>query len=155
MGVVKEFKQFAVKGNVTELAFAVIIGAAFGKIVDSLVKDVIMPPLGLLTGGVDFSNHFLTLKGQKFATLAEAQAAGAVTLNYGTFLNTIVSFLIIGMVVFFIVKRMNASKKKEEEVPAPATTRACPECLSDIPIDAKRCRYCSSAVSAPSPAAVG
>ena len=151
MGFVKEFKQFAVKGNVMELAFAVIIGAAFGKIVDSLVKDLIMPPLGLLMGGVDFTNHFVTLKGEKFATLAEAQAAGAVTLNYGTFLNTIVSFLIIGLVVFMIVKRLN---KKQEEAPAP-TTRPCPECLSDIPLEAKRCKFCAVSVSAPSPAAVG
>ncbi|HEY0371639.1 MAG TPA: large conductance mechanosensitive channel protein MscL, partial [Thermoanaerobaculia bacterium] len=95
MGLIKEFKDFAVKGNVMDLAFAVIIGAAFGKIVDSLVKDILMPPLGLMMGGLDFTNHFATLKGQKFATLAEAQAAGAVTLNYGIFLNAFVSFLIV------------------------------------------------------------
>jgi large conductance mechanosensitive channel len=153
MGFVKEFKDFTVKGNVMDLAFAVIIGAAFGKIIDSLVKDVLMPPLGLLLGGMDFSNHFVTLKGQKFATLAEAQAAGAVTLNYGLFVNAIVSFLIIAFVVFLIVRRMNAAARKEA-VAVVATTRACPECLSDIPMEATRCKYCSVTVSAAVPAAV-
>lgn len=153
MGLVKELKQFAVKGNVMDLAFAVIIGAAFGKIVDSLVKDILMPPLGLLMGGLDFSNHFITLKGDRFATLAEAQAAGAVTMNYGVFLNTVVSFLIIGLAIFLIVRRMNATARKEA-VAVLATTRACPECLSDIPLDAKRCRYCAVPVSASAPASV-
>jgi len=135
MGFVKEFKQFAMKGNVIELAIAVVIGAAFAKIVDSFVTDVLMPPLGLLIGGIDFANHFVTLKGGSFATLAEAQAAGAVTLNYGVFLNTLVSFLIVALAIFIVVRRVNA--------PAAPTTRACPECLSDIPIEAKRCRYCA------------
>jgi len=151
MGFVKEFKEFAVKGNVIDLAFAVIIGAAFGKIVDSLVKDILMPPLGLLLGGLDFSNHFVTLKGQKFATLAEAQAAGAVTLNYGVFLNTVISFLIIALAIFLVVRRLNAAARREA-VAMVATTRACPECLSDIPAEATRCRYCSVTVSAPAPA---
>ena len=154
MGFVKEFKEFAVKGSVVDLAFAVIIGAAFGKIVDSLVKDVLLPPLGVLLGGLDFTNHFVTLKGQKFATLAEAQAAGAVTLNYGMFLNAIVSFLIIAFVIFLIVRRMNAAARKEA-MAVVATTRACPECLSDIPAEATRCRFCSVPVSAASPAAIG
>ena len=144
MGLAKEFKEFAIKGNVIDLAVAVVIGAAFGKIVDSLVKDIVMPPIGLLLGGVDFANQFVTLKGEKFATLAEAQAAGAVTLNYGVFLNTLVTFLIIAMVVFAIVKRINAMKRTEP--PAAATTRGCPECLSDIPLAAKRCRYCAVTV---------
>jgi large conductance mechanosensitive channel len=146
MGFVKEFKEFAVKGNVMDLAFAVIIGAAFGKIVDSLVKDVLMPPLGLLLGGLDFSNHFLTLKGQTFATLAEAQAAGTVTLNYGVFLNAVVSFLIISFTIFLVVRRLNA-KARQEAAAVMATTRACPECLSDIPAEAKRCKYCSAMIS--------
>ena len=154
MGFVKEFREFAVKGNVMDLAFAVIIGAAFGKIVDSLVKDVLMPPVGLLLGGLDFSNYFVTLKGEKFATLAEAQAAGAVTLNYGMFVNAIVSFLIVAFVIFLVVRRMNAAQRKEA-VAVVATTRACPECLSDIPMEAKRCKYCAVALSAPAPAAVG
>lgn len=152
MGLVKELKQFAVKGNVMDLAFAVIIGAAFGKIIDSLVKDILMPPLGLLLGGLDFSNHFITLKGDRFATLAEAQAAGAVTMNYGVFLNTVVSFLIIGLAIFLIVRRMNATARREA-VAVLATTHACPDCLSDIPLDAKRCRYCAVPLSASAPAA--
>jgi large conductance mechanosensitive channel len=154
MGFVKEFKEFAVKGNVLDLAFAVIIGAAFGKIIDSLVKDVLMPPLGLLLGGIDFTNHFVTLKGQKFATLAEAQAAGAVTLNYGVFLNAIVSFLIIAFAIFLVVRRLNAAARKDA-VAVVATTRACPECLSDIPLEATRCKYCSVTVGAATPVAVG
>src|SRR5215213_1020298 len=155
MGVVKEFKQFAVKGNVMDLAFAVIIGAAFGKIIDSLVKDILMPPLGLLLGGMDFTNQFVTLKGQTFATLAEAQKAGSVTLNYGVFLNALVSFAIIAFAVFLVVKRLNAARAKEAVVVAAPTTHACPECLSDIPLEAKRCRFCAVSVSAPAPAAVG
>lgn len=154
MGFVKEFKEFAVKGNVLDLAFAVIIGAAFGKIIDSLVKDLLMPPLGLLLGGIDFTNHFVTLKGQKFATLAEAQAAGAVTLNYGVFVNAIVSFLIIAFAIFLVVRRLNAAARKEA-VAVVATTRACPECLSDIPAEARRCKYCSVTVGTVAPAAVG
>lgn len=153
MGFVKEFKDFAVKGNVADLAFAVIIGAAFGKIVDSFVKDVLMPPLGLLTGGLDFTNHFVTLKGQKFATLAEAQAAGAVTLNYGVFLNAVVSFVVVAFAIFLVVRRLNAAARKEA-VAVVATTRACPECLSDIPLEATRCRYCSVPISATPAAAV-
>ncbi len=145
MGVAKEFKEFAVKGNVMDLAIAVILGAAFGKIVDSLVKDLLMPPLGLLLGGMDFTNQFVTLKGQHFATLEEAQKAGAVTLNYGLFLNTLVSFVIIAFVVFLVVKRLNAARAKEAVLVAP-TTHACPECLSDIPLGAKRCRFCAVTV---------
>jgi large conductance mechanosensitive channel len=154
MGLIKEFKDFAVKGNVMDLAFAVIIGAAFGKIVDSLVKDILMPPLGLMMGGLDFTNHFATLKGQKFATLAEAQAAGAVTLNYGIFLNAFVSFLIVAFAIFLLVRRLNAAARKEA-VAVVATTRACPECLSDIPVDARRCKYCAVTLAAAAPAAVG
>lgn len=154
MGFVREFKEFAVKGNVMDLAFAVVIGAAFGKIIDSLVKDILMPPLGLLMGGMDFSNHFVTLRGEKFATLAEAQAAGAVTLNYGVFVNTIVSFLIIGFTIFLIVRRLNAAQR-QETMAVVATTRACPECLSNIPLDARRCKYCSVPLSATAPTAVG
>jgi large conductance mechanosensitive channel len=154
MGVVKEFKEFAVKGNVMDLAFAVIIGAAFGKIIDSLVKDILMPPLGLLLGGMDFTNQFVTLKGQTFATLEEAQKAGAVTVNYGVFLNALVSFAMIAFAVFLVVKRLNAARAKETVVVAP-TTHACPECLSDIPLEARRCRFCAVTVGAPAPAAVG
>ena len=146
MGLIKEFKEFAVKGNVLDLAFAVIIGAAFGKIVDSLVKDILMPPLGILLGGLDFTNHFVTLKGPKLATLAEAQAAGAVTLNYGVFVNAIVSFVIVTFAIFVVVRRLNAAARKEA-VAVVATTRACPECLSDIPLAARRCRYCAESLT--------
>ncbi|MGZ5433738.1 MAG: large conductance mechanosensitive channel protein MscL [Thermoanaerobaculia bacterium] len=154
MGFVKEFREFAVKGSVMDLAFAVVIGAAFGKIIDSLVNDILMPPLGLLLGGMDFTNHFVTLRGEKFATLAEAQAAGSVTLNYGMFVNAIVSFLIIGFTIFLIVRRLNAAQRKEA-MAVVATTRACPECLSDIPLDARRCKYCSVTLGATAPAAAG
>ncbi len=114
----KEFKDFAVKGNVVDMAVGIIIGAAFGTIVKSLVNDVIMPPIGLLLGGVDFSNLFVTLKGQSFVTLVEAQEAGSVTLNYGLFFNTIISFLIVAFAIFILVKQINKLKKKEEEASA-------------------------------------
>jgi large conductance mechanosensitive channel len=144
MSVVKEFREFAMKGSVVDLAVGVIIGGAFGKIVDSFVKDVIMPPIGMLTGGIDFTNKFLTLKGPHLPTLAEAQAAGAVTLNYGAFLNAVVSFLIVAMAIFIFVKRINAFRHTEEAAPAP-TTRTCEECLSEVPLGARRCRYCGVA----------
>jgi large conductance mechanosensitive channel len=109
----------------------------------------------MLLGGLDFSNYFVTLKGEKFATLVEAQAAGAVTLNYGVFVNTIVSFLIIAFTIFLVLRRLNAAQRKQAAEAAPATSRACPECLSEIPLEAKRCKYCAVPVSAPAPAAVG
>jgi large conductance mechanosensitive channel len=149
----KEFREFAVKGNVVDLAVGVIIGAAFGKIVDSLVKDVLMPPIGLLTGGLDFTNQFVTLKGPSLPTLEEAQQAGAVTLNYGLFINAVVSFLIVAFAIFVVVKRINAFRRKEEVVAAPAT-RACEECLSDVPIGARRCRHCGVAFGTTPTAAV-
>ena len=155
MGVVREFREFALKGSVVDLAIGVIIGAAFGKIIDSLVKDILMPPLGLITGGVDFTNHFITLKGVHAATLAEAQAAGAVTINYGLFLNTLLSFVIVAFCIFLVVKKLNAMRRDmEPPVVVVAATRACPECMSDIPADAKRCKYCAVSMNAPSPAAV-
>ncbi|HEX7829323.1 MAG TPA: large conductance mechanosensitive channel protein MscL [Thermoanaerobaculia bacterium] len=143
MSVVKEFKEFAIKGNVVDLAVGVIIGAAFGKIVDSLVKDLLMPPIALVTGGLDFTNKFLTLKGPTLPTLEAAQAAGAITLNYGLFLNALVSFIIVAFAIFIVIKRINALRRDEEEVVvvAPAT-RACDECLSDVPVGARRCRHC-------------
>lgn len=145
MSVVKEFREFAMKGSVIDLAVGVIVGAAFGKIVDSFVKDIVMPPIGLLTGGIDFTNQFFTLKGPRLATLAEAQAAGAVTLNYGAFLSAIVSFFIVALAMFIVVKRINAMRRSEDTAPAVPTTRACAECLSEIPIGARRCRYCGVA----------
>lgn len=145
MGLISEFKEFALKGNVVDLAVGVVIGAAFGKIVDSFVKDILMPPLGVLTGGPDFSNHFITLSGGEFATLAEAQAAGAATLNYGLFVNHIISFTIIAFAIFLVVKKMNAIVRKPAEAQTP-TTRDCPQCLSPIPMAARRCRFCGEAV---------
>ena len=144
----KEFKEFAMRGNVVDMAVGIIIGAAFGTIVKSLVADVIMPPIGLLLGNVDFSNLFIVLKhgtaAGPFATLADANAAGAVTLNYGMFINTVISFLIVAFAVFMLLRSMNKLKRKEE-VPAPEpTTKECPFCFSTVPIKAVRCPHCTS-----------
>ena len=148
--MLKEFKEFAMRGNVVDMAVGIIIGAAFGTIVKSLVADVIMPPIGLLLGNVDFSNLFVVLKegavAGPFASLAEAQKAGAVTLNYGVFINTIISFLIVAFAVFLLVRGMNKMKREEEAPPAEPTTKECPYCLSTIPIMAKRCAFCTSEV---------
>jgi large conductance mechanosensitive channel len=140
----KEFRDFVARGNVLDLAVAVILGAAFGKIVTSLVNDVIMPPIGLLLGGVDFSNLFITLKGQHFATLAEAQKGGAVTINYGVFLNAVIDFLIVAVVIFLLVRQVNALKRKPAPAPAVPTTKECPFCMTVIPLKAVRCPNCTS-----------
>ena len=142
--MLEEFKKFAMRGNVMDMAVGIIIGAAFGKIVSSLVSDVIMPPVGKLMGNVDFGSLFLNLGDVPYATLVAAQEAGAPTINYGTFINTVINFLIVAFSIFMVIKGMN-SLKKAEEVPAP-TTKECPECLSAIPLSAKRCKYCASAV---------
>lgn len=146
--MLKEFKAFAMRGNVLDMAVGIIIGAAFGTIVKSLVDDVIMPPIGMLLGGVDFTNLFLVIKEGAvpgaYASLEAAKAAGAVTVNYGRFLNTIVSFLIVAWAVFLLVKGMNSAMKKEP-APAPApTTKDCPFCKTAIPIPATRCPACTS-----------
>jgi len=144
----KEFKTFAMKGNVVDMAVGIIIGAAFGSIVKSLVDDVIMPPIGLLLGNVDFSNLFITLKAGKiagpYASLALAKEAGAVTMNYGIFINSIISFLIVAFAVFLLIKQMNALKREELPAPAAPTTKDCPFCLSPIAINATRCAFCTS-----------
>jgi large conductance mechanosensitive channel len=144
----KEFKEFAVKGNVVDMAVGIIIGAAFGTIVKSLVDDVIMPPIGLLLGNVDFSNLFITLKegaaAGPYATLSSAKSAGAVTLSYGAFLNTIVSFLIVSFAVFMLIKGINRLKREKEAPPAEPTTKDCTFCFSAIPIKATRCPHCTS-----------
>jgi large conductance mechanosensitive channel len=144
--MLKEFKEFAMRGNVVDMAVGIIIGAAFGTIVKSLVNDVIMPPIGLLLGKVDFSNLFIVLKGGdvSYNTLAEAQAAGAITLNYGAFINTIISFVIVAFSVFLVIKNINRLKK-EEPAPTP-TTKECPYCFSVIPIKATRCGFCTSSL---------
>jgi large conductance mechanosensitive channel len=138
----KEFKAFIMKGNVLDLAVAVIIGAAFGKIVSSLVSDIIMPPIGLILGKVDFSNLFIDLSGQSHPTLAAAKAAGAATINYGVFLNNVLDFLIVAFAIFLVVKQAN--RYKSAPAPAVPTTKACKFCATEIPIPATRCPNCTS-----------
>lgn len=138
----KEFKEFAVKGNVVDLAIGVIIGGAFGKIVTSLVNDMIMPIVGSLIGNIDFSNFFISLDGATYKTLQAAQEAGAATLNYGLFLNAVIEFFIISFSIFMVIRQINKLKKEEE--PAPVTSKKCDYCLSDIPLKASRCPNCTS-----------
>lgn len=145
--MLKEFREFAARGNVVDMAVGVILGAAFGKIVSSLVTDVVMPPLGLLIGKVDFSNLFLNLSGQTHRTLAEAKAAGAATINYGVFLNAVLDFLIVGFAVFLLVRQVNRLSRKPAP-PAP-DTRDCPYCLSSVPLKATRCAHCTSTLEPP------
>jgi large conductance mechanosensitive channel len=142
----KEFKEFIKRGNVLDMAVGIIIGAAFGTVVKSLVDDIIMPPIGLLLGGVDFSNLFVTLGGGHYDSLAAAREAGAATINYGLFINNIITFLIVAFAVFVLVRAVQRLQDREEEEPAPAapTTKKCPECLSEIPIEARRCAYCTT-----------
>lgn len=140
--MLREFKEFAVKGNIIDLAIGVIIGGAFGKVVTSLVNDIIMPPLGLIIGGVDFTNLFINLGQVDYSSLAEAQQAGAATLNYGLFLNNVINFLIIAFSIFMVIRQLNRFKKKQEV--APVTTKECPYCLSSIPLKASRCGHCTS-----------
>lgn len=138
----KEFKEFALRGNMLDMAVGIILGAAFGKIVSSLVSDVLMPPLGLLLGKLDFSNLFISLNGTAYSSLAAAKATGAATLNYGLFVNQVVDFLIVAFVIFIIVRQVNRLKR-----PAPAaapTTKECPRCLSTVPLKATRCPHCTS-----------
>ncbi|MBN1889802.1 MAG: large-conductance mechanosensitive channel protein MscL [Thermoflexales bacterium] len=138
----QEFKAFIMRGNVLDLAIAVIIGGAFGKIITSLVNDIIMPPIGMLLGGINFADLFINLSPQPYATLKAAQDAGAATINYGLFLNTVIDFLIIALVIFLVVKAAN--KMQREPAPADPTTKECPYCLSTIPIKATRCAHCTS-----------
>jgi large conductance mechanosensitive channel len=147
--MLKDFKEFAMRGNVVDMAVGIVIGAAFGTIVKSFVDDVLMPPIGLLLGNVDFSNLFITLKeGAKaagpYASLAAAKAAGAVTLNLGIFINTVISFVIIAFAVFMVIKGINRMKKEEVAPPAEPTTKECPFCLSTIALKATRCPHCTS-----------
>jgi large conductance mechanosensitive channel len=142
--MLEEFKKFAMRGNVVDMAVGIIIGAAFGKIVTSLVNDMIMPPLGRLMGGVDFSNLFVNLGSESYPSLVAAQEAGAATINYGVFINTLLDFLIVAFAIFMLVRVMN--RLKTEEAPRSPTTKACPECMSDIPLAAKRCKFCTSQV---------
>ncbi len=142
MGVISEFREFAVKGNVVDLAVGFILGAAFGKIVTSLVNDVIMPPIGLLLGGVNFADLFIALNGQVYESLEAAKAAGAPVIAYGSFINTIIEFLIIALALFFIIKTIN--RLKRQEPPALPNTKDCPYCKESIPKEAVRCPHCTS-----------
>lgn len=144
-GFIHEFKEFAVRGNVIDLAVGVIIGGAFGKIVSSIVSDIIMPPIGVLLGGVNFSDLIIRLNDSKVTTLAEAKKVGAPVIAYGQFLNTMIDFLIISFCIFLLVKGINWIKNREHEKPEPEkTTKECPYCLSEIPAAATRCAHCTS-----------
>lgn len=149
MKIVQEFKEFAMRGNVVDMAIGIIIGAAFGKIVTSLVNDVIMPPIGKLMGDVNFADKFISLSGGQYKSLAEAKAAGAAVIAYGSFINVVIDFIIVAFCIFLIVKAMNTMKRRLEHAPAsPAalTTKECPRCFSIIPIKATRCPHCTSDV---------
>jgi large conductance mechanosensitive channel len=150
--MIKEFKEFAMRGNVVDMAVGIIIGAAFGTIVTSFVADVIMPPIGILLGNIDFSNLFLILKEGKvpgpYPSLAAAKAAGAASINYGFFINTVISFVIVAFSVFILVRGINKLRRQEEAQPPAVTTKECPYCVSGIPIKATRCPHCTSELKA-------
>ncbi len=144
--MLQEFKEFTMRGNVLDMAIGIIIGAAFGKIITSFVNDILMPPIGLLLGRVDFTNLFINLSGQPYGSLEEAQAAGAATINYGLFLNTVLDFIIVAFVIFLLIRQVNRLKREPEALPAEPTTKECPYCLSTIPIKATRCPHCTSEI---------
>jgi len=141
--MLKEFKEFAMRGNVLDMAVGIIIGAAFGKIITSLVNDILMPPIGLILGKVDFSNLFLNISGKTYASLDEARKAGAATINYGIFLNSLIDFLIVAFAIFLLVRQVNRWNKP---APGAPTTKDCPYCATKIPISAKRCPNCTSEI---------
>jgi large conductance mechanosensitive channel len=142
--MLKEFKEFAMRGNVLDMAVGIIIGAAFGKIITSFVADILMPPLGLLLGKVDFSGLFINLSGQQYPTLAAAKAAGAATMNYGLFINTVIDFVIVAFAIFLLIRQVNRLTRKPEAAPAAPTTKDCRFCATAIPIAAQRCPHCTS-----------
>ena len=144
--MLKEFKEFAMRGSVLDMAIGIIIGAAFGKIVSSFVSDILMPPIGLVLGRVNFADLFINLSDKPVTTLAEAKAAGAATINYGVFLNTVIDFVIVAFVVFLLVRQIN-KLKRQEEAPVPAS-RECPQCAMMIPLKARRCPQCTSDLKA-------
>lgn len=145
--MLKEFRDFAMRGNVVDLAVGFIIGAAFGKIVTSLVNDILMPPIGLLLGKVDFSSLFINLSGQHFDTIAQAKVAGAATLNYGVFINTLINFIIVAFAVFLLVRQVNHMTAKFAPAPAALTTKECPYCVSTIALKATRCPHCTATLA--------
>ncbi|HSG17750.1 MAG TPA: large conductance mechanosensitive channel protein MscL [Anaerolineae bacterium] len=142
--MVKEFKEFILRGNVLDLAVGIVIGAAFAAVVNSLVNDIIMPPIGYLLGGVNFADLFISLDGQSYDSLAAAQEAGAATINYGLFINAIIVFLVVAFIIYLIVKAANRLQREEEAAPAEPTTKDCPFCRSEIALTATRCPYCTS-----------
>ena len=146
--MLKEFREFAMRGNVLDMAIGIIMGAAFGKIVSSFVGDVLMPPMGLILGKMDFANLFINLSGKSYASLAEAKAAGAATLNVGLFINTVIDFVLVAFAIFLLVKQVNRLKRQPEAVPAVATTKECVYCLSAVAIKATRCPHCTSELKA-------
>jgi large conductance mechanosensitive channel len=143
-----DFKAFVMRGNVLDMAVGIVIGAAFGKIVTSFTNDVLMPPIGLALGKVDFSNLFVNLSGTTYASLAEARAAGAPVIAYGQFVNVILDFLIVAFAIFLLVRAVERLRRKEDQAPAAPASRECPECLSEIPVGASRCRFCTATVRA-------
>jgi large conductance mechanosensitive channel len=145
-GVLGEFRAFAMRGSMLDMAVGIIVGAAFGRVVSSFVSDMVLPPIGLLTGHSDFSNKFINLSSHAYSTLAEAKAAGAATINYGVFLNTLLDFLIVAFVVFMLIRQVNRLKKEQEATVT--ATRDCPYCLSVVPDKATRCPHCTSALTA-------
>jgi len=148
MSIHREFREFIARGNVFDLAVGIVIGGAFGTVVKSFVDDVLMPPLGLLMGGVDFADLFVSLSGREYPSLAAAQAAGAPTLNYGRFINNVISFLIVAFAVFLLVRSYNRLREQRESVPAAPTDRECPFCRFKIPVAASRCAHCTSELAA-------
>jgi large conductance mechanosensitive channel len=157
MAFFEEYKKFAIRGNVVDMAVGIIIGAAFNGIVQSLVKDILTPPLGLITGNVDFANLFVVLKAGAstpgpYETLEAAKAAGAVTLNVGVFVNTFISFLLVSFAVFLLVRYINELREPDSGPPPPSTVKKCPHCISDIPIQATRCMHCTSDLDVPASA---
>jgi len=147
--MLKAFKDFALRGNVVDLAIGIVIGGAFSNIVSSFVSDILMPPIGLLLGNTDFSNFFINLSGRRYDSLAAAEEAGAATINYGVFINTILDFVIIAFALFLIVRQINRlQRQKEEEKPAEPTTKQCPYCMTEIPVEATRCPHCTSHLEA-------
>jgi large conductance mechanosensitive channel len=147
--MLKEFKEFALRGNVLDLAIGIIIGGAFGNIVSSFVSDILMPPVGVLLGNTDFSDFFINLSGGRYESLAAAEEAGAATINYGLFVNTVIDFIIIAFALFLIVRQVNRlQRRKAEEAPAEPTTKECPYCLTEIAIKATRCPHCTSQLEA-------
>jgi large conductance mechanosensitive channel len=146
--MLKEFKTFVMRGNVLDLAVAVIIGGVFGKIVSSFVNDVLMPPIGLIVGKVDFSSLYINLSPDTYASLAEAQKAGAPIIKYGLFINTVIDFLIVSLVIFLVVHMASRLQRQKAAAPAPPTTKECPFCLSTIPLKATRCGHCTSEIKA-------